>query len=89
MTDDDLLAQAIVFILAGFTTSSTLLSFLLYELALNPEIQERLQAEVDEILQKNNDKVTYADITHMKYLDMVVSGINYWNFNIFMVLIVR
>lgn len=77
MTDDDFLAQAIVFILAGFTTSSTLLSFLLYELAINPDIQKRLQEEVDELSTKNNGKVTYADITHMKYMDMVISGILY------------
>ncbi|XP_077284908.1 cytochrome P450 9e2-like [Arctopsyche grandis] len=71
--DDDLIAQAVVFILAGFGTSSTLLCFLLYELAINTHVQEKLCTEIDEISSKNGGKVTYHDLLHMNYMDMVIS----------------
>lgn len=74
-TDDTLVAQALVFFIAGFDTTSTMECFTAHELAVNPNIQKRLQEEVDQVANKNNGKVTYNDINAMKYLDMVISGI--------------
>jgi hypothetical protein len=50
------------------------MSFALYELALHPEIQNRLRAEIMEVLNKHNGQLTYDNIQEMAYLDMVVSG---------------
>jgi len=73
-SDDELVAQCLLFFLAGFETSSTLLSFLGNELALNPEIQEKLCREIDETTQcMKNGKLTYELLQSMKYLDMVIS----------------
>lgn len=72
--DDDLTAQAVIFLFAGFDTSSTLMCFMYHELALNPDVQKKLQKEIDEV-RNNNKKITYEVIQNMKYLDMVVSGI--------------
>jgi hypothetical protein len=46
----------------------------LYELALHPEIQNRLRADIMQVLNKHNGQVTYDGIQEMAYLDMVVSG---------------
>ena len=41
-------AQSMTFLLAGYETSSTALSFAAYELAIHPDVQERLQREIDD-----------------------------------------
>jgi cytochrome P450 family 6 len=71
---NSLAAQAFVFFVAGFETSSTTMTFCLYELSVNPDIQERLQSEIDTVLQKHDGKVSYEAIQEMNYLDKVVSG---------------
>ncbi|KAF2898150.1 hypothetical protein ILUMI_08020 [Ignelater luminosus] len=73
ITDDVMTAQAVVFFLAGFDTVSTAMSYTAYELALNPEIQNRLQNEIDVTFKKCNGELTYEYLMGMKYLDMVVS----------------
>jgi len=50
------------------------MSFTLYELALHPEIQDRLRAEIMQVMNKHNGQVTYDGIKEMAYMDMVVSG---------------
>ncbi len=42
LNEDVILAQGIVFFIAGFETSSNTLSSLTYHLAKNPEVQVRL-----------------------------------------------
>jgi cytochrome P450 family 6 len=71
---DSLAAQAFVFFLGGFETSSTTMTFCLYELSLHQDIQERVRKEIDVILKKHNGKITYEAIQEMEYLDKVVSG---------------
>lgn len=55
ITLDDINSQAFVFFLAGFETVSTFLTFTLYELALNPQIQDRLRKEIQSV----EGKMTY------------------------------
>jgi cytochrome P450 family 6 len=73
--DGDLfVAQALTFLLAGYATTAGTLSFALYELALHPEIQQSLRAEILQVLSKHDGKLTYDVIQDMSYLDRVVSG---------------
>jgi len=67
-------AQAFVFLAAGFETTATTMSFALYELALQPDIQDRLRTEITQVLSKYEGQLTYDGIQEMAYLDMVVSG---------------
>jgi cytochrome P450 family 6 len=70
--DIKMAAQALSFFSAGNDTTSLTISFTLYELALNPTIQDRLRQEVQETFAKHGD-FTYDAIYEMKYLDMVVN----------------
>ena len=49
------------------------LSYLAYEMANNPEIQERLQEEIDQAFDEAGDKFPdYNVIQSLPYLDMVI-----------------
>ncbi|KAJ8728456.1 hypothetical protein PYW08_016841 [Mythimna loreyi] len=74
-SDTDLVAQAILFLYAGFDTVSTTMSFLLYELAVNPDVQERLAQEIREHDAETSGKIDYNTLQDMMYLDMVVSEV--------------
>nr|QEL53083.1 cytochrome P450 CYP9A101 [Mythimna separata] len=73
--DKDLVAQAFLFLIAGFETVSSSMSFLLYELAVNPDVQERLVQEIREHDAKNGGLFDFNSIQNMTYLDMVVSEV--------------
>ncbi|KAJ9581326.1 hypothetical protein L9F63_023499 [Diploptera punctata] len=66
-------AQLYFFFIAGFETSSTTISFCLYELALNQDIQERLRKEINEVLKKHEGQITYEAVQNIEYLDNVIS----------------
>ena len=74
LTDLDITAHAMLFFFAGFETVSNLMCFMSRELALHPEIQEKLQEEVDQTRKACGGKLTYEALMEMKYLDMVISG---------------
>lgn len=85
-TDEDLVAQCVIFFLAGFTGVSTTFCFLCHELALNPEIQQRLYEEILETNNQLNGKpITFEALQRMEYMDMVISEIlRLWPVNVVM-----
>ncbi|KAM5261910.1 cytochrome P450 3A12-like isoform 2-T2 [Hipposideros larvatus] len=72
LSDLELVAQSIVFIFAGYETTSTSLSFLMYILATHPDVQQKLQEEIDSTF-PNKAPPTYDALVQMEYLDMVVN----------------
>nr|XP_014266203.1 thromboxane-A synthase-like [Maylandia zebra] len=71
MTEDEIVGQAFVFLLAGYETSSNTLAFTCYLLALHPECQLRVQKEVDDFYTRH-DSPDYTNVQELKYLDMVI-----------------
>lgn len=73
LTMNELVAQCVIFFLAGYETTASTLSYATYLLALYQNEQEKLREEVDNVLKENNGKLTYEVIQNMKYLDNVIS----------------
>ncbi|XP_055624245.1 probable cytochrome P450 9f2 [Toxorhynchites rutilus septentrionalis] len=74
MTEIELIAQCMIFFFAGFDTVSTGMMFMSYELALNPDIQQKLYEEIQETNTRlQGESLSYDVLQKMKYLDMVVS----------------
>lgn len=45
----------------------------MYELAQNPDIQQKLRDEINAGLESNDGKLTYEILSNLKYLDMVIN----------------
>lgn len=72
-TDDEIVAQCFLFFAAGFDTSSTLLSFMTYELAINPDIQQKIYEEICiATASMNGARLSYDTLSKLKYLDQVI-----------------
>jgi cytochrome P450 len=70
MTDRQLRDEVMTLFLAGHETTALSLSWTWYLLALHPEIERKLVAELKETL--NGRSVTVADLLRLSYLEMVV-----------------
>ncbi|XP_034194594.2 cytochrome P450 6A1-like isoform X1 [Osmia lignaria lignaria] len=71
LTDTLLTAQAFVFFVAGFETSSTTIANTFYELAQNHDIQDKLREEIRQSDTKYGKILTYDRVKEMKYLNKV------------------
>lgn len=67
MTDEDVFAQVTTFMLAGNETSATALTWILWRLAQNPEMQARLRDECAEV-----NEGDYSAVNQLPYLEAVV-----------------
>ncbi|MEQ2229172.1 hypothetical protein ILYODFUR_016232 [Ilyodon furcidens] len=72
LNDHEILSQSMIFIFAGFETSSSSLTFLAYNLATNPEVMKKLQEEIDATF-PNKAPVQYQSLMEMEYLDSVIN----------------
>ena len=72
LSDDEIVAQAVLFLLAGYETSSNTLAFTLYHLAVNPNIQEKLRTEIKEAMESNAKKYLLDVAQNIEYLDCVI-----------------
>ncbi|XP_018356710.1 PREDICTED: cytochrome P450 9e2-like [Trachymyrmex septentrionalis] len=69
---DDIVAQAYAFYFAGSETSSSVMSFITYQIVANPSVQVKLRQEIDELLNESDGNVTYEAVNKLKYLDAVI-----------------
>lgn len=68
ITEDEIVGQAFVFLVAGYETSSNTLAFACYLLAINPECQRELQKEVDHFFTRHVSRAVchHANLCHNK-----------------------
>lgn len=69
LTVEEITGNSILFLLAGFDTTASTMTFMTYNLATNPECQDRLIEEIDSVL--GTELPTYDNIQKLEYLDMV------------------
>lgn len=73
LPDDNIRGQLIVLLIAGHETTSGMLSYALYHLWKNPEVLEKLIAEVDQVLGRDFSYVpTYEDCGRLDYTQRVL-----------------
>jgi len=72
LTMEQMAAQAFVFFVAGFETSSSTMAFCLYELALQPEIQQKVREEIHSVL--DGKEISYDALSEMTNLEQVLAG---------------
>ncbi|NXL84313.1 C340 protein, partial [Alectura lathami] len=72
LSDEEVLAQALIFVFAGYETTSSTLCYISYHLAMHPDVQKRLQDEIDANL-PNKAAPSYDVVMQLEYLDMVVN----------------
>ncbi|XP_073235905.1 cytochrome P450 3A11-like [Porites lutea] len=73
LSDDEVVAQSFIFLLAGFETSSNTLSFTVYHLACNPGVQDKLRSDIRDAFETHaNKKPLYEIAQSIEYLDCVI-----------------
>lgn len=72
LTMDEITAQVFIFFTASYETTSTALSFCLYELSLQQQLQEKARQEITEVLNKHNGQYTYDALAELTYLEQCI-----------------
>jgi len=70
MTDQQVRDEALTLVLAGHETTANALTWTFYLLSQNPEVEQKLVAEVDSVL--GGDAPTLEDLGKLEYTEMVL-----------------
>ncbi|CAG2179868.1 unnamed protein product, partial [Oppiella nova] len=71
---DEIIAQCVMFLIAGYETTATTLSMCLYAIAKHPEVQQKLYEEIDKFReqQQKSNADPYDAFYALKYMDAVI-----------------
>lgn len=71
LNDTEVLINSIIFMVAGYDTTATTLSWIIYDLAINTDCQDKLVQEIDTEIGAAD--TTYDNVFKLGYLDMIVN----------------
>lgn len=74
LTINEMTAQAYLFFVGGYESTSTTMTFFMYEMARNQDIQQKAYEDIGAILEKHDGKLTYESINEMKYIETCLDG---------------
>ena len=73
LSDDEIVAQSVFFLLVGYKNTSNTLAFTAHFLATNPDLQEKLRREIREARASDSTSAVYDLSQSIHYLDCVIN----------------
>ncbi|KAM7315477.1 cytochrome P450 3A41-like [Ixodes scapularis] len=73
LTEMEAMAHCVTFLLAGQDTTSSVIAYTVYLLALHPDVQEKLRREMDECFEQYGPEPTLDVVVKLDYLNCVIS----------------
>ncbi|KAG8248010.1 hypothetical protein J6590_049362 [Homalodisca vitripennis] len=70
-TDESITSNTVIFLTGGSESVARTIGFVLFELSRHPEIQQKVQQEVDSVLSKHGE-CSFEALKAMTYLDQVI-----------------
>ncbi|ESO05034.1 hypothetical protein HELRODRAFT_111479 [Helobdella robusta] len=71
LTNEEILAQTLMFVQGGYDTTSRSLVLTMYCLALHPEVQEKVHREILDVI--GDKELTYDNLSKLKYMEMCIN----------------
>ncbi|KAF5303960.1 hypothetical protein FQA39_LY01745 [Lamprigera yunnana] len=75
ITIEEAAAEAFLFFLAAFETTSLTMSFCLFELCLNQNIQQKMRDEINEVSSLHNGILTFESLNELIYMEKVLEEV--------------
>lgn len=70
LTEEEVISQVFLFLIAGYETTASTLRYISYILATHSEVDEKLVEEIDYVI--GEKQPTYEDLNKMKYMEQVI-----------------
>lgn len=68
----DLIAEAALFLIAGHETTASSLSWVMYNLSKNPEVEKKMVQEIFSVF-GDRENITHEDLDKLQYIDCVIN----------------
>ena len=73
LDNNAIVSNLMLLLVVGYDTTGMTLSYLAYAMSKNPEVQEKLQQEIDKAFEESEEEFPdYNTIQNLPYLDMVI-----------------
>ncbi|XP_076303805.1 cytochrome P450 9e2-like [Lasioglossum baleicum] len=73
INEEAIVAHTLSLFIDGFESSRLTLAYVAYQLAVHPDVQEKLRYEIKSIIAKNNGELTFECLKDLKYMEQVIS----------------